>query len=765
MTDKQIPRNPPELKWRPDEGAPARLEVPPSRRRLSLAWIVALIVSGLVASLGVGAAAYRSSLRAVNHVVAHENLMLAVTLDRMAQSWSAPEQGSALDLGQARDRLLECWQYVEPPYPQMFVCLVDPAGKIIRHSSSPSNVGRDVGHVLLDPQSGYRLADLLRQRGRWSGENTNASGVRQLVGYYYSPDLDAAVAVHVPSAVIARSFHASAEPWIAAFALVSGVLIPLLFCILVWRVAAMKQKLNRYVERLEASESRLRTMLDASPECIKLLDAQCNLIEINDAGMKMVEADSFESIKGSRVHRVIHPKYRRAFRDLNRRVFQGQTGKLRYEVVGLRGTHRWLDTDVAPVFDSSGRVIAQLAITRDISEQVAAEQALRESEQKFRELTEHAPAYIGIVQNGTLVYANLGFRECAGFREEDMPLDSPFQNIAPETQRGIMEKVMVCLEEGTPDRTEFEMLCADGTNRWVDLAIRRIHLGGAPAILVIGIDVSDRHAALQELEAKKEELRRLNESLEQIVAERTRQLRDSNAELEAFAHTVSHDLRAPLRAMEGFALALLEDFGDQLGEEGREFAQHIITSAHRMDTLVNDLLAYSRLGKTSVHMTDIELEETVRAALDELAPEIDRTGATIHLPPSFPVVRSHRRILRQIVINLISNALKFVAPGTRPEITVSVEESPEVTRITVADNGIGISPEYHNSIFRVFERLHGVETYPGTGIGLAIVARGCARLGARYGVRSEPGKGSAFWIEIPKAHTHADSPRLHHTHR
>ncbi|RMF44322.1 MAG: PAS domain S-box protein [Planctomycetota bacterium] len=734
-------------------------------RVVSMPFLVTLIGLAVLASIGVGVAAYRASLRAVKRIVANENLALAESLDRIVQGEMRSVADPDRDLERTRDRVLQYWREVEPPYPGMFVCIVDPSGKIVRHSASPDGVGREVGQVVLESGAEFTLSDLLQQHGRWSGENINAAGMQQLVGYYYSPRVEGAIAVHVPQSAITAYYQQTMVPWLYAFGGVTGFLIPTLFGLLLWHLASTRQRLRRYIAQIQASESRLRAMLNAGPECIKMLDAQGNLVDINQAGLQMVEAEEFEQIGGQNVSRVIVPKWRKAFVDLNRRVFQGQTAMLRYEVVGLRGTHRWLETHAAPVYDSAGKVVAQLAITRDISRQVAAERELQESEQKFRELAENAPVCIGIIQDGRRVYANERMREFTGYSAEELSRLPPFHNADVETRRLVMEQVKKCLQAGTPTRLEFETHRKDGTSRWIDLAVRRIQFDGRPAVLAAGIDVTDRRRAYAELDRKKQELRQLNESLERSVAERTHQLQDSNAELESFAHTVSHDLRAPLRAMEGFAVALLEDFGPQLGDEGREYAQHIFAATHRMDSLINDLLSYSRLNKTSIHLTDVDLEDVIGSALQDLAPDIDRAQAIIHLPAIFPVVRSNRRILKQVITNLVSNALKFVAPGTKPEVTISVEELPAAARISIKDNGIGIPEDYHETIFRVFERLHGIETYPGTGIGLAIVARGCVRLGCRYSVRSEPGSGSTFWIEVPKDTPHVDRPRLHIAHR
>jgi PAS domain S-box-containing protein len=240
-------------------------------------------------------------------------------------------------------------------------------------------------------------------------------------------------------------------------------------------------------------------------------------------------------------------------------------------------------------------------------------------------------------------------------------------------------------------------------------------------------------------------------SLEARVFERTKKLAETNAELDSFARNVSHDLRAPLRAMEGFAAALAEDYGDQIDDEGHEFINHIIDSAKRMDGMVADLLAYSRLGRTELRLTSIGLNEIVREALNRLGSEIAVQHALIEVAEDMPKILGHKSMLVQVMVNLVSNALKFVHSGTQPEVCIwSDPPANGRVRLTIQDNGIGVEEAYQERIFQVFERLHGIESYPGTGIGLAIVTRACERLGGTCGMESSPGLGSRFWVEFPE---------------
>jgi len=242
-------------------------------------------------------------------------------------------------------------------------------------------------------------------------------------------------------------------------------------------------------------------------------------------------------------------------------------------------------------------------------------------------------------------------------------------------------------------------------------------------------------------------LARYSLELEHEVEERTRRLSDANRELDAFAYTISHDLRAPLRAMHGYSDALMEDYGDRLPDDGRGFVRSIASAAMRMNALIEDMLAYARLSRDELAVVTVSLDAVVeRARADAVGTEaaID----TVAVAPPLGTVRAHPAALQAAIANLLSNALKFTAPGRPPSVRIWSERHDGTVRLWVADEGIGIAPEHQERIFAPFERLHGAETYPGTGIGLAIVRRTAERMGGRAGVASEPGRGSRFWIEL-----------------
>lgn len=271
----------------------------------------------------------------------------------------------------------------------------------------------------------------------------------------------------------------------------------------------------------------------------------------------------------------------------------------------------------------------------------------------------------------------------------------------------------------------------------------------------MGREVAEQLAIAIQQSQLRQELQNYAEELEQRVAQRTIQLQEANQDLEAFNYSVSHDLRAPLRTMQGFAQALLEDYSHQLDAFAQSYLRYIADGAMQMDTLITDLLSYSRLSQSEITIQPIDLNLVVNDAIKQLALDIQQRQAQITVETPLLSVMAHRSTLGQVIINLLSNAIKFVKADVSPVIKLYSQEDFQAgtswVKLWVIDNGIGIASEHQERIFRVFERLHGVEVYPGTGIGLAIVRKALEKMGGYCGVESQLGAGSRFWITLPKA--------------
>jgi PAS domain S-box-containing protein len=249
------------------------------------------------------------------------------------------------------------------------------------------------------------------------------------------------------------------------------------------------------------------------------------------------------------------------------------------------------------------------------------------------------------------------------------------------------------------------------------------------------------------------QVRKLNEELERRVEERTSKLREALREIDTFSYSVAHDLRGPLRAMTGFSEALLQDYATKLDAEGQDFIHRIADAGRRMDSLIMDILAYSRLSREEVPLEPASLDAVVKGVLGRMAREIAGRRAIVMVPSPLPTIVGHAAMLEQVVTNLLSNAVKFARPGVDPVVVIRAEPRGGTVRLWIEDNGIGIAPEYQDRVFGLFQRLNPVESFPGTGVGLAIVRRAIERMGGSSGVESTPGQGSRFWIELPRAPT------------
>jgi PAS domain S-box-containing protein len=327
------------------------------------------------------------------------------------------------------------------------------------------------------------------------------------------------------------------------------------------------------------------------------------------------------------------------------------------------------------------------------------------------------------------------------------------------------------LKDEAASQAAFRELQATGHIRYEDLPLRTRDGRSVEVEFVSNLYPEGDHPVIQcnvrDITARKKAERLLQQAdldlalhaaeLETTVHRRTDELRRSHEQLDTFVYSIAHDLRAPLRAMQGFAQLLVEDSVANLGPSGRDYANYINRAAQTLDQLLADLLAFSHLTGREIRVALVPLDEIVASALAGCADAIGASGGRVESIPPWPAVIAHAATLRLVLMNLVGNAVKFVADRP-PVVTVRAEARPgDVVRIWVEDNGIGIPAEFHERIFQVFQRLH-TTAYPGTGIGLALVRKGMERMGGRSGLSSVPGVGSRFWIELPAAVATAGEP-------
>jgi PAS domain S-box-containing protein len=414
-----------------------------------------------------------------------------------------------------------------------------------------------------------------------------------------------------------------------------------------------------------------------------------------------------------------------------------QTGRFEDEGWRLRkdGTRFWANVIIIRVDDEGGNQIGFGKITRDLSER-------RLAEQRDRLLIESVEDYAiySLDTYGNVTSWNLGAQRIKGYNADEIMGQHFSRFYTPEDAAAGLpaQTLQIAEREGHYEREGWRVR-KDGSKFWSNVLVTAIRddEGSLIGFSKVTRDITDRKKLIDQLNEHAREL-------ELRIAEREQ----TNAELEAFSYSVSHDLRAPLRAIGGFSEALKEDYADKLDEMAMGYVNDIVAAATRMNQLVQDLLDYSRLGRAELGLQPVNVSQAVGRALQHLREDPARIDINLE---TGSLVLVHEATLVQVISNLLSNALKFHTKKAEPQVRIwsAVQPGGKRLRLSVRDNGIGIAPHHHERIFQVFERLHDRESYPGTGIGLAIVKRAIQRMGGTYGLESAAGEGSTFWIELP----------------
>jgi PAS domain S-box-containing protein len=393
---------------------------------------------------------------------------------------------------------------------------------------------------------------------------------------------------------------------------------------------------------------------------------------------------------------------------------------------------------------------------RDVSERKNGERALAESEQRLRAIYDGTHEYVGLLSpDGILLEANRSSLSFAQSKREEM-VGLPFwQTVWFQFTPGAPAAIKAAIERaarGESVRFEAPITTPSGEARVYDISLEPIRNQDHEVILIVpeGRDITERKRAEDALRLAHAQLADKASQLETIVQQRTLKLRETIGELEAFSYSIAHDMRAPLRSLQGFSEILLAEYAGKLDADGRRFLQRIAASAGRMDKLIQDVLNYSRVVRGESSLEKVDMEQLLHGIV-ETYPVFEPDKVDIVLQGPFPSVLGNEPMLMQVFSNLMGNAVKFVAPGVKPRVKVWSERGTTQVRFFVQDNGIGIAPDQHEKIFAIFQQVS--KEFEGTGIGLAIVKKAIERMGGKIGLQSELDQGTTFWVDVQPAGT------------
>jgi len=512
--------------------------------------------------------------------------------------------------------------------------------------------------------------------------------------------------------------------------------------------------INDITERKRAEEKMLRAnedwerTFDAVPELIAILDKDYRIVRVNKAMAARLGVNPAECI-GLKCYHAIHGTSEPPLFCPHRQLI-GDGIEHTTEVHEERLGGDFLVT-VSPFFDPGSGLIGSVHICRDITERKRAENALLESEKKFKSFAEQALVGIYLSQDGVFKYVNPKFAQMFGYTVEECLNDMHFKNLVYTEDFSSVAELARMRASGELEffRHSFRGLKKNGQIFHVEVYASTGNYNGRPAAIGTILDITER-------KQMEEALQKSRDNLELKVHERTvelktymRKLEESNRALQDFAFIASHDLQEPLRKVTAFGNMLKQDCGSALNDQQRDYLERMLNANRRMQSLLTGLLDYSRVATSSEPFKQVDLSDLIGEVISDLEVRIVKTGGEVHVE-DLPVISADPTQMRQLFQNLIGNALKFHKEGEKPVISVKKAATvDEYIQIVVKDNGIGFEEKYVDKIFTPFQRLHGKSSpYEGTGMGLAICRKIVERHGGSITAKSAPGAGSTFIITL-----------------
>jgi PAS domain S-box-containing protein len=505
-----------------------------------------------------------------------------------------------------------------------------------------------------------------------------------------------------------------------------------------WQYVAIRADIT---ERKSAEEisARLVAIVNFSNDAIIGKDLNSIITSWNFGAERMFGYPAIEMI-GQSITRLIPSDRQQEETQIMGRVRNGDC-MVHFETLRVAKDGRLIDVaaTISPIKDKAGTIVGASNVARDITERKRSEEALREGEKQFQTVVNAIPQMAWTARaDGSIFWYNQRWFDYTGTTLEQMVGLGWERLHDPTMLPKVIEGWTLSLENGQPFEMEFPLRAADGHYGWFLTRVFPLKDDAGNVVRWFGTntDLSQKREA-------DEEIRELNANLENRVVERTAELEAANKELEAFSYSVSHDLRAPLRAVNGYSQAVLEDYGEQLPEEGRRDLQTIRDGAQRMGVLIDDLLKFSRLSRTPLNMQPVNTGNLIGNVLESLSSQ--RQGRQIDIRiGELPECQGDASLLNQVWANLISNALKYTRRRDAAVIEIGCKLEHDENVYFVRDNGAGFNMRYVDKLFGVFQRLHRADEYEGTGVGLAIVQRIIHRHGGRIWADAVVNQGATF---------------------
>ncbi len=497
-------------------------------------------------------------------------------------------------------------------------------------------------------------------------------------------------------------------------------------------------------EELRDREEFLSSIIENIPDMIFIKEARdLKFVRFNKAGEELLGLRRDELIGKSDFD--FFPKEQaQFFYENDKKVLNsGEMIDIIEEPIETKNGERILHTKKLPILDKNGKPAYLLGISEDITERKQMIEALAASEREFRTLAENSPDnIIRYDVDSRIIYVNPNILKTLGSSASEMLGKTPIETALIDEFNEYQEKISAVLKTGK--ETELDLVIPDRGNGLRYHNVRFVAERGADnrikGVLVIGRDITDRKHA-------EEEIQKINRELEQRVFERTSQLEDANKELEAFSYSVSHDLRAPLRSIDGFSQALLEDYYNKIDEEGKNYLHRVRSAAQRMALLIDDMLNLSRVSRSELNVQLVNLSKVAQEIADNLHGTQPERKVEFIIHEGIKA-KGDSRLLHIVLENLIGNAWKFTSKQPVAHIEFGVKQQKDQTIYFVRDDGAGFDMRYSQKLFGAFQRLHTTTEFPGIGIGLATVLRVIHRHGGSVWAEGKIEKGATFYFTI-----------------